>query len=102
MGKYKRGIVEEIEKSQEIRRNQEELKRKHHIDAAEERIIVEKSNMLKFLIRTAAAGIRIAASIGIAVLAVVGLTGLVYPGPREELNQVGMAILDQLQTLLGI
>lgn len=102
MGKFRKGIVEDIKEKQEFSKAQEELKKKHHIAAAEERIVVEKSNTFKFLVRTGAGIVRVTASIAIAGLAMIGLMGIVYPGPRMELQLVAYAILDQVKLLLNL
>ena len=73
-------------KKQEIiheQQEQERLRKKYDI---EEKVIVkETSNMGKFLIKTCAIAIRVAASIVIAVLAATGLIALAYPEIRTVL-----------------
>ena len=47
--KYKRGLVKDIEEQRLFEKEQKELKKKHHISEQDERIVVEKDNMTKFL-----------------------------------------------------
>lgn len=102
MSKYKRQIVKEIQKKHEFEEAQKELKKKHHIDEEEERIVVEKSSFFRVLMKTIGTVIRILATIAIAVLAVIGLAGIIYPAPRGELLKIGMEMYAQLRTWLPI
>lgn len=64
-------------------------------------VIIEKSNMAQFLIRTCGNIIRITATITILALAFAGLTALVYPGPRLELLAIAQEVARQLMVFLG-
>lgn len=102
MSKYKQGLVKDIEAKNVFRQEQRNLKKKHHIEESEERIVVEKSNMAKFLIQTLAAMIRVVASICIGVLAVVGLLALLYPSSRAEMWIVWNGIWGQIMQFLPL
>lgn len=86
MSKYKRGIVEDIEARHKFEKEQQSLKKKYQLDT--EKIVVEKNNTFKFMIRMVAGMVRIAAQIIICALAILGLMCLIYPGPRAALIQV--------------
>lgn len=87
--------MSQIKEQQEFEKQQKELKRKHRIDEKNV-IVVEKSNMTKFLIRTIGNVVRISATILILVLASIGLTTLLYPQIRNELLIILHQIIEQL------
>lgn len=89
--KAKKNKIEEV--------TQGKLRRKIGMED-ENVVIIEKSNMLKFLIRTCGDIVRILAAIVISGLAFVGLTSLIYPGPRAELWDITWNALQQLAVLL--
>lgn len=64
-------------------------------------VIIEKSNMVKFLIRTCGNIVHVMAAILICGLAFIGLTALIYPGPRAELESIAWDVLQQLIILVG-
>lgn len=68
--------------------------------AGEDVIVVEKSNMAKFLIRTCGAVIRTMAALGVTGLAFTGLAALVFPGPRMEMVLVFQEVIRQLKVFL--
>lgn len=96
MSKYRKNIVEDIQAKNDFQESQRELKKKHHIDDAEEKIIVEKSSVFRTLVKVIGTLIRIAATIVIAALAIIGLAGLIYPAPRTELFKIGTEMYLQL------
>ena len=63
-------------------------------------MIVEKSHVVKFLIKSVAGSIRICAAILLCILAVIGLTALIYPEVRRELLQVLSEILMEGQKMI--
>ncbi len=95
MSRIKRSLVSQIKEQQEFEKQQKELKRKHRIDEKNV-IVVEKSNMTKFLIRTIGNVVRISATILILILASIGLTTLLYPQIRNELLIILHQIIEQL------
>lgn len=95
MSRIKRSLVSQIKEQQEFEKQQNELKRKHKIEE-KNIIVVEKSNMTKFLIRTIGNIVRISATILILVLASIGLTTLLYPQIRNELLIILHQIIEQL------
>ena len=87
--------MSQIKEQQEFEKQQKELKRKHRIDEKNV-IVVEKSNMTKFLIRTIGNVVRISATILILILASIGLTTLLYPQIRNVLLIILHQIIEQL------
>lgn len=100
MGKYRKSIVGDIEEKRQFEREQEALKQKYQLDT--EKIVVEKSNMVKFAVRTFTGLIRITATILLFILAALGLMTLIYPVPREELLKVLHTIYLQIVTYLQV
>ena len=95
MSRIKKSLVSQIKEKQEFDKQQNELKRKHGIEEKNV-IVVEKSNMTKFLIRTIGNLIRISATIIILILASVGLTTLLYPHIRNEFLTILYQIMNQM------
>ena len=97
--KYKKGLVKDIEEKKEFQKAQNRLKERHHIDQ-EEVIVVEKSNMTKFLIQTAGNIIRIIAGITVFAFAVIGMAAMIYPDPRMELIEISKKVIEELLNYL--
>ena len=100
MGKFKKGGVREVKEAllQEV--EQRHLHEKHGI-ADPNTVIVEKSNMAKFLMRCTAGGVRIIAAAAVFILAAVGLVTLIYPEVRQELFQVLQTIFLETRNMIG-
>lgn len=101
MGKFRNGFVREV---QEEKKREEEQRRLHEIHGIQDEnlIIVERNNMLKFLVRTAGRIIRYAAAAAVFILAAVGLLSLIYPEVRGALFLVLGTILEDAGTMIGI
>ena len=99
MGKFKSTLVKRAREQEEIKEEQERLKSKYGVQ--EDVVVVEKSNMIKFMIRTGFFLFRILADIIIFFLSVVGLAALTYPVSRMELIRQAGSVWKQLMTLLG-
>lgn len=80
------------------RLHQERLKDKYKVD--EDVVVVEKSNTVKFLIKTVTAIIKFIATITIFLLSVVGLLALVFPASRSVLLQQGIHVYHDLIAFL--
>ncbi|WP_346663757.1 hypothetical protein [uncultured Merdimonas sp.] len=100
MSKYKKRLVQEVIDKKAFEAKQEQLKEKYQV-AEENKIIVEKSNMIKFLIRTAGAVVRVCAGGAVLILAAVGILALIYPGPRREMLLIGQEILEELLVFIS-
>lgn len=82
---------EETAKQQEQKR----LHTKHDIED-ENVIVVEKSNMVKFSIKSLGVIIRSGATIILLCLAAIGLLCIIYPETRQPLQDVVVQIFSQL------
>ena len=101
MAKFKTGLVKEYKEKQAFQQGQEKLKEQHNI-TDEKVIVVEKSNMAKFTVKTLAALVKLLASAVLLCLAVTGLTALVYPSTRAALLILAQNILEQVLTFLNL
>ena len=94
-----RSIMRKAKKRKEEELRQGRLKRECGL-TDENVVVVERSHLLKFLFRTLGLVIRTLATLTIAALAFIGLTALIYPGPRKELLVVWLEIVSQLKNCL--
>ena len=101
MAKYKRKLVADIEKQKTEEKIQSDLKDKYNILQDPDVVVVEKSNMIKFLIHLLTSLLRLLCVLAVFCLAVCGLLALVYPEPRTALIQVFSSILKQLFSMLS-
>lgn len=101
MGKFRNGFVREV---QGEKKREEEQRRLHEIHGIQDEnlIVVEKNNMLKFLIRTVGRIVRFVATAAIFVLAAVGMLALIYPEVRGELFLVLGTIFEDAQNMIGV
>lgn len=95
MVKYKRSIVPEIEKEIAQEKEQKELKQKYNIQQ-EDVIVVEKNNILKYIIKYVVGTVKLVATVIILTLAVLGLLTLIYPESHQELAKILLDIYMQL------
>lgn len=63
-------------------------------------VIVERSHLVKFLIRTLGLTVHTLTMLTVAALAFIGLAALIYPEPRKELLYVWQEIISQLENYL--
>lgn len=98
MGKFKQGIVSEVKKQRAEEEKQKILYNKY--DVKKDIMIVEKNNMAKYMVNLLLSGIRLFCTIGILILAVIGLMVLVYPNIREQFLMVSREIYSNLQIML--
>lgn len=99
MGKFKVGLIKEIKAEQREEKAQHKLHEKYGVK--EDVRIVEKQNLCKFLIVTLSAGIKMAATLAVLILATVGALTLLYPQIRSELFAVLWDIQRDVQQLVG-
>lgn len=102
MAKFKTCLVKEYKEQQAFQESQEKLKRQHNVTADKRIVVVEKSNMAKFTVKTIAALVKALASAILLCLAVAGLTALVYPSTRADLLILAQNILEQILTFLNL
>ena len=89
--------ISDIQQKRKFDSHQEELKKKHHLDA--DVVVLEKSNLLKFIISTILKIVETIFYIGIGILATLGVISLIYPQIREPLFQV---MIDNFQYIKNI
>lgn len=93
--KFKNGLVERIKQEEKKELHQEELKEKYNIE--EDIVVVEKSNMVKFLTKMVAGFVRVMAGIFLYLFAIIGLAALLFPESRDVLwEQAKMVFQDIL------
>ena len=96
MSKFKKELVSKAEKEIGHYEKQKSIKSKYHIEEDEEKIVVVKNNMIKYLFVI----VRIFFNIVFFVLAVIGMASLIYPGTRAELIRQFHEVYMQLIRLL--
>lgn len=102
MAKLKKdNLITGCKEQQEFEEHQARLREKNEI-ADESVVVVEKSNLAKFTVKTLAAILRSAALIVLLSLAAVGVICLIYPSTRLLFFSIFNGTIDQLQGLLGL
>ena len=99
--KYKSNLKKKVLEERAFQEKQDGLKEKYDISQDKEVVVVEKANIFKFLIRTMASILRLAAVMALVALAFVGIVALVYPEPREALLGIMSAVLLELKNYLN-
>lgn len=100
MGKFKKGGVREAKEELQQEAAQKQLHEKHGITDPNT-VIVEKSNMAKFLVRCTAGTVRIIATTAVFILAAIGLVTLIYPEIRQEFIRVLQTVLNETRNMIG-
>lgn len=101
MGKFKKEFVTAVKEEQKKEAEQKKLHEKHRVED-ENILVVERDNMVKFLIRNSARLIRILATVSLFILATIGLIALVYPEIRTELLLVLQKIFREGKGMLNL
>lgn len=86
-------------KKKEVR--QADLKTELDIREKEDVIVVEKSNMIKFLVRTVGNIVVILFRLIICLLVIIGIAALFYPEPRQHLHMRALDLSAQIQGYLN-
>lgn len=97
--RFRKGLVGDVKAKISYQDKQKNLRERYHVEK-EDVVIVEKSNMMKFLVRAAGAAIRILARIILIILATIGIIALLYPETRTGLQVILTGILEQIHMLL--
>ena len=63
-------------------------------------VVVEKSNMAKFTVKTVTTALRTVANILLVLLAIIGILALIYPETRTGLLEIWKDTIDNLSHLL--
>ena len=95
MSKIKTGLVREYNEKSAEEARQAELRQKYDIKK-EDVVIVEKSNLAKFTVKTISSIIKIFATILIGAFAIIGLLCLLHPDLRPHLWAVIQQTLSQI------
>lgn len=102
MADFKKGnFVTGCKEKQDFEEKQSKLRQKNDIPD-DSVVVVEKSNMAKFTVKTLAAIIRILALVLLLLLAAVGVICLIYPSTRLLFFSIFNGTIGELQGLLGI
>ena len=86
MGRYQK-YREAVGREREFREEQRKLHRKHK-EVDQDTVIVEKTNMLKFLLAYFRGIVKALTGILLILLAAIGILAMLYPGPRNEVIKV--------------
>lgn len=93
MGKYDI-YIENLKKEESFNKEQDRLHNKHS-DIDENKVIVEKSNTIKFVLSFLRASIKTIAAIILVFLAAIGIITLIYPEIRAEFIEVILNIFNE-------
>ncbi len=95
MSKFQNGFVSKIEEKKIFEEKQNDLKEKYNINA-QDVIIVEKNNVVKFFVKVMISFIKTVATISILVLAAIGLLTVVYPEVRNPFVELLVSFREQI------
>lgn len=101
MGKFKQTLVKEVKAEQVQKKEQERLHEKHHIQDMNVQI-VERDNMIKFLIRNVVRFVWLISTMILLVFAVIGILTIVYPNIRAEFLFVFEQIILEIKQMLPV
>ena len=96
--KFKNQLVEQMKQEGREKEHQESLKERYDIE--EDVVVVEKTNTIKFLLKTMLGGARLIIAILVFILALIGLTALIYPDSRSLLIRQGLQVWQEFLRLL--
>ena len=96
--KFKNQLVEQMKQEEMEKEHQESLKERYDIE--EDVVAVEKTNTIKFLLKTMIGGARLIIAILVFILALIGLTALIYPDSRSLLIRQGLQVWQEFMRLL--
>lgn len=96
--KFKNQLVEQMKQEEREKEHQESLKERYDIE--EDVVVVEKTNTIKFLLKTMIGGARLIIAILVFILTLIGLTALIYPDSRSLLIRQGLQVWQEFMRLL--
>lgn len=96
--KFKNQLVEQMKQEEKEKEHQESLKERYDIE--EDVVVVEKTNTIKFVLKTMIGGARLIIAILVFILALIGLTALIYPDSRSLLIRQGLQVWQEFMRLL--
>lgn len=100
MNKFNKKIVSAIKNEEIDKKHQEQLKNKYHIPEEDTRIIVEKNNIIKFVINTAWSILRVLVNIIIFFFAVAGAAAIIFPESRNVLESEVVKAYEQFKLFM--
>ncbi|MDE6020426.1 MAG: hypothetical protein K2H01_05445 [Ruminococcus sp.] len=86
MGKFNNGLVKETKQTINNEKKQSQLREKYHLEKNIQ--VVEKNNLLKFLINLLIMAVKTIATIIICFFAVIGVFSIIYPSTNAILKNV--------------
>lgn len=95
----KPSLIQGVKEQNKFHNEQEHLKEKYHIEDSDV-VIVEKNNMIKFLVRYVIILLQFLFRIAIIVLATSGLLAFIYPSTRIALWNIIIDIQKQLLSFI--
>lgn len=99
--KFKKTLVKQVKSDEKEELRQEQLKEKYRLKNNDV-IVVEKSNTVKFLLRTLGGLVKLSATIIIFLLSIVGLAAIIYPASRAVLINQALQIYQELLHFLPL
>ncbi len=102
MSKFKPGAFVKGIEAQKLQEQEQLRKRNKYKIESDDVVIVEKNNIIKFLVLLLIRIIKMAATISVIVLAIIGVLALLYPASREILLQYFYKVLLEIQMFVGI
>lgn len=99
MAKFKISLVSKYKEDKKRQEEQQRLKDKHNIKDNNV-VVVEKANMTKFTVKMAVRFIKLIATICLLVLAVIGLTTLIFPETREAFIGIFHQVIADTETMI--
>lgn len=100
MSKFKKKLVEGAREQEKVCAAQKHLKAKYKIRSDQDVLIVEKSGLIKYLLQMCENLIKFLAGLILFLLALIGLTALVYPETRTDLLYQWYLTMAQLKSLI--
>lgn len=99
--KFSNGLVKGYKKDKAEEAHQEKLRKEYKIE--DEKIkVVEQKTTFKFIVNLFINLVKLLFTIGILILATVGLICLIYPEPREEFLIILQDIIELAKDFLGL
>lgn len=98
MGKYDK-FTSEIKEEKAFNKKQDRLHEKYE-EIDEDKVIVETSNMTKFLLSFLKALLKTVIGIVVIILTTIGILTLIYPDSRAELFNIITGILNDIKMMI--